>query len=353
MDRLRLLVNNVLGNQPDTFVQFQKDYEKLNDTILKGTREIRNQILDIIQSLFEEGIVRQRDLDLYTEFINSVSIRKKTKMPDVHYEKSIQSDLITFEGLNNPWQTYEDKEDAKEKLDHDMLRAMNSACAATKIGLVLQRKVKEAYGEVFSVRLWKSEYRGESIFKDLMSAEKAAVIVKAIEKFEYQRFKILNFAFKTYKSRALHPKHLKNNALQSKLKLSAAFQIFQTLSSITSNRSTDNLSLILSFNLLHHSQGQVLTYRSFQASKLHFIFQQKSKSLLYSSFLKLLRNSHHKEVHQTRSLFYIQGYQAYRKEILALFFLLICLTAILVFYLQEKYPVSVTSHFSCGIPTFP
>jgi hypothetical protein len=63
MDRLRLLVNSVLGNQPDTFVQFQKDYEKLNDTILKGTREIRNQILDIIQSLFEEGIVRQRDLD--------------------------------------------------------------------------------------------------------------------------------------------------------------------------------------------------------------------------------------------------------------------------------------------------
>jgi len=336
MDRFRLLVNSVLGNQPDTFVQFQKDYEKLNDNILKGTRENRKQILEMIQSSFQEGIVKQRDLDLYTEFINSVNSRKKANMPDVHYEKSIQSDFITFEDMKNPWQTYEDKEDAKEKLDHEMLRAMNSACAAAKIGLVLQRKLNEAYGEVFSARLWKNEYRCESIFKDVLSAQKAVVVVKAIEKFEYQRFRTLNLAFKTYKSRALHITHIKNKVLIGKLKLSAASRIFQTLSSIQSNRTRDDLYLILSFNLLHHSQRKVLTQRRLQAYNLNFIFKQKSQSLLFSSFLKLLRTSHHKEVHQTRSIFYIKGYRAYRSEIFALFFLFTCLITMLVFYLQKN-----------------
>ena len=346
MDRLRLIINNVLGNQPDTFEQFERDYEKLNDTIVRGTREIRRHILEIIQSLSEEGIVKRRDLDLYTDFINNVNSRKKTNMPEVHYEKSIQSDLITFEGLNNPWQTYQDKEDAMEKLDHEMLRAMNSACAAAKIGLVLQRKGNEAYGELFSARLWKNECRGQSIFKDVMSAQKAAAVAKAIEKFAYQRFRTLNLAFKTYKSRALNLTHLKTKALESKLKLSAASQIFQTLSSIRSNRTRDNLSLILSFNLLHHCQGQVFTQHRLQASNLHFIFQQRSQSLLSSSFLKLLRNSHHKEVHQTRSVFYIQGYRAYRNEILAIFVFLIFLIAVLVFYLQKNKQLDCENRFS-------
>lgn len=327
MDNLKVLINSVLANQPDTFVQFQKDYEKLNDTIVRGTREIRKQILEIILSLSREGRVKERDLDLYTEFINNVNSRKKTSMPDVHYEKSIQSDLITFEGLNNPWQTYEDKEEAKEKLDHEMLRAMNTACAAARIGLILREKVNEAYRELFSVRLWKNECRGESIFKDVITAQKAAVVVKAIEKFEYQRFRTLNLAFKTYKSRALHLKHL------SQLKLSAASKILQTVSSITSNHNKDNLSLHLSFNLLHHSQDQVFIQRCLQASNLHSIFQKKSRSLLYSSFLKLLRNAHHKDVHQTRSLSYIQGYRAYRNEVLALFVFIILLIAMLVWYL--------------------
>ena len=265
-------------------------------------------------------------------------------MPEVHYEKSIQSDLITFEGLNNPWQTYADKEDAIEKLDHEMLRAMNSACAAVKIGLVLHRKGNEAYGDLFSARLWKNECRGESIFKDVMSAQKAAAVVKAIEKFAYHRFRTLNLAFKTYKSRALNLTHLKTKALESKLKLSAASQIFQTLSSIRSDRTRDNLSLALSFNLLSYCQGQVFTQHRLQASNLHFIFKQRSQSLLSSSFLKLLRNSHSKEVHQTRSLFYIQGYRAYRNEILAIF--LIFLIAVLVFYLQKNKQLDCENRFS-------
>lgn len=334
MDKLELLVDSVLVNQADTFKQFEHDYEALNQIIIKGARELRKRVIDIIRSHINEGIIKEKYLDIYIEFISNLNNRKVTKKPEVNYEKKIQSDLITFESFHMPWQTYQDKEQAKEMLEPEQILSMDQACGASKIYIILEKIVINYYREVIGLSIWMKENKKESIFKDVQSAKKAAVVVKGIEKLEYFRFKIMSQTFKTYRSRATELTDIQKRAEQNNnSRIIATHELFKVLSKLSQNYKKHVIIFLLSSQNKFLSSKELLSNQLLKSTNLLNILDNKSQVLLSSSFIKLLRYSYHKDYLINKNYFYTEGHQACKNEVRMEFLTLIPLILVLVWYI--------------------
>lgn len=190
------LIANVLEGKAEDFMTFQRSYEELNQLLVKSNKSDRDKVVQILLDLLNQKRIKVSYHKAYTEFIENLNQRKSTKKPEVEYERSIKSELITFDPLSNPWQLYiEDRLQANEKLEPEQLKVMDQASGAAQLFTLLEKRYLLLLHHFFNPSIWmeRKDFKIQKLdFSSEESAKKAAKLCRGLEKYQLCRNRILS-----------------------------------------------------------------------------------------------------------------------------------------------------------------